>query len=125
MTKKEIVLWLVFADFALFTGYTFYTEGVLGFFPTTLAFATGSAWGLQVIIDFVLAVGIGLLFVVPDARSRGLRVWPFIPLTLCLGSIGLLSYLIYRERAARSVPEVAPTPSQQREDVPQAVAQHA
>ena len=106
MTKKEIVLWIVLADFVALTGYTFSTEGLVAGFSIALDFAAGSAWGLQVLTDFALALGIGLLFVVPDAQSRGLRAWPFVALTLTLGSIGLLSYLIYRERASRPLREL-------------------
>jgi hypothetical protein len=62
--------------------------------------ATASAWGAQIVVDFLLALAVALGFVVVDARRRGLAWWPFALLTLTLGSIGPLSYLIFRERAA-------------------------
>jgi hypothetical protein len=100
MTKKEILLWLVLADFVALTGYTIASEGYTTFVPVAWAFATSSAWGLQIVVDFLLAVSIGLGFVFFDARRRQLATWPFVALTLTLGSIGLLGYLIYRERVA-------------------------
>ncbi len=103
MTKKEIVLWLVLAEFVALTGYAIFSEGFLAFVPIASEIATGSFWGLQILIDFVLAVAIGLGFVLFDARRRGLRAWPFVALTLSLGSIGLLGYLVYRERASAPV----------------------
>jgi hypothetical protein len=113
MTVKEILLWAVLADFVALTGYTIATEGYTTFVPVAWAFATSSAWGLQIVVDFLLAVSIGLGFVFYDARRRELAAWPFAALTLTLGSIGLLGYLIYRERAA------APAKS------PRAAPQHA
>ncbi len=107
MTKKEIVLWIVLADFVALTGYTIFTESYLAFVPFVTEMATGSFWGLQLLVDFVLAVAIGLGFVLFDARRRGLTAWPFVVLTLTLGSIGLLGYLVYRERASAPVAAVS------------------
>ncbi len=106
MTKKEIVLWLVLADFVALTAYTIFTESYLAFIPFAAEMATGSFWGLQLLVDFVLAVAIGLGFVFFDARRRNLTAWPFVVLTLTLGSIGLLGYLVYRERASAPAAEV-------------------
>lgn len=103
MTLKQIVLWCVLADFVALTGYTIYSESFLGFVPFITELATGSFWGLQLAVDFVLAVSIALGFVFFDAKRRGLAPWPFVALTLTLGSIGLLGYLVYRERAAAPV----------------------
>jgi len=100
MTKKEILLWLVLADFVAFTGYTVVTEGYTTFVPVAWGFATASAWGAQIVIDFLLAVAVALGFVFSDARQRGINPWPFVVLTLGLGSIGLLGYLVHRERAS-------------------------
>jgi len=104
MSKKEIALWLVLADFVALTAFAVYSEGLVGFVPAALGFASGSTWGAQIIVDFLLAVTVALGWVVADARARGLAWWPFVALTLTLGSIGLLSYLIFRERAAASRP---------------------
>jgi hypothetical protein len=105
MTWKQLALWSVLVDFAAFTAYAVYAEGYFAFVPLARDFALSSAWGLQVLIDFALALTVTLGFVVSDARRRGLAVWPFVVLTLTLGSIGPLAYLVHRER--QSAPQVA------------------
>jgi hypothetical protein len=98
MSKKELALWLVLADFVALTVWAVYSEGYLAFVPAAWAFASGSAWGAQIVVDFLLGLSVALGFVVADARRRGLVWWPFLALTLTLGSIGPLAYLIFRER---------------------------
>ena len=104
MTWKQIGLWCLLGDFVALTAYAIFAEGYFAFVPASLAFATGSVWGAQVVIDFLLALGVCLGFVIADARRRGQSAWPFVVLTLTLGSIGPLAYLIHRERAGVAVP---------------------
>jgi len=105
MTWKQLGLWCLLGDFVALTAYAVFAEGYFAFVPASLAFATGSVWGAQVIIDFLLALGVCLGFVIADARRRGQSAWPFVALTLVLGSIGPLAYLIHRERSAAAIPE--------------------
>jgi len=100
MSKKEIALWLVLADFAALTVYAVATEGYFAFYDATLAFASASLWGVQIVVDFVVALGIALGFLIKDARERGLPYWPYVVATFALGSIAPLAYLIHRERAS-------------------------
>lgn len=44
-------------------------------------------------VDLVLALLVGLTFVVRDARARRVDARPFVALTLGTGSLGLLTYL--------------------------------
>lgn len=104
MSKKELLLWLVLADFVALTVYAVSSEGLFAFVPAAQAFASGSAWGAQIVVDFLLALSVALGWVVADARRRGLPWWPFVALTLCLGSIGPLAYLIFRERSGATAP---------------------
>jgi hypothetical protein len=114
MTWKQLALWTLLVDFALFTAYAVFREGYFAFVPAAAAFASGSLWGAQVTVDFLLALSIALGFVIADARRRGVAAWPFVALTLTLGSIGPLAYLLHRERSALSRPAGA-----------RAAAQHA
>jgi hypothetical protein len=98
MSWKQIALFVLLADFAAFTAYAGWHEGLLAFVPLTLGVAASSAWGAQVMIDFLLAFAVIIGFVVTDARRRGIAAWPFVALTLTLGSIGPLAYLLHRER---------------------------
>ena len=109
MTTRQIVLAIVLADFVGLTLYAIATEGLAGFVSEAVVPLLGSAWGVQLLFDFVIALSLVLLWMLADARVRGIRSWPFALLTLCLGSIGPLAYLARRElphRAPRG--QVAP-----------------
>ncbi|HXK26488.1 MAG TPA: hypothetical protein VMS55_27745 [Myxococcota bacterium] len=100
MSWKQVALLVLLADFVAFTAYAAWSEGLAAFVPLMLAFAKSSAWGAQVMIDFLLAFAVVVGFVVADARRRGIAAWPFVALTLAAGSIGPLAYLLHRERVA-------------------------
>ena len=56
------------------------------------------SWGgAQVFTDLVIALLLACVWMVYDARERGLSAWPFIAITLVLGSFGPLLYLVVRE----------------------------
>jgi hypothetical protein len=103
MSKKEIALWIVLADFTALTVYAVATQGYFGFYEATLGFVTSSIWGAQVVVDFVVALTIAMGWMIKDAREQGLPYWPYVAATLVLGSIAPLAYLIHRERASRRV----------------------
>jgi hypothetical protein len=104
MSKKEIALWLVLADFAALTVYAIATEGYFGFYEATLDYATNSIWGVQVVVDFVVSLSIAVGWMIKDARERGLPYRPYVVATFVLGSIAPLAYLIHRERASAAAP---------------------
>lgn len=62
-------------------------EGPLGFWPEH----TRHAWGNQIWFDLLLAAGVALAFLVPQARSLGMRPLPWVLAVACTGSIGLLA----------------------------------
>ena len=98
MTAKTLVLVLVLS---LFTGLSFYgvaVHGYLGFFE---ALASTTA-GIVVFTDLVIALTLTMLWMASDARERGLPLWPYLALTLALGSVGPLCYLIHRELRSRA-----------------------
>lgn len=100
MTWKQLAIWIVLGDFVLLTAWAIFHEGYFAFVPLLRDLATSNPWGAQMAIDFMLAIAISGGFVIADARRRGIAAWPFVLLTLTLGSIGPLSYLIHRERRA-------------------------
>ena len=56
------------------------------------------AWGgIQVLVDLVIACGLAAVCMIINARKRGVNPWGYVVLTLFLGSIGPLSYLLVRE----------------------------
>jgi uncharacterized protein DUF2834 len=94
MNLKQIGLSVVLADFIALTAYALYQYGYVGFFEMAIA----NAVGVQLLADLVIALTLFLLWMVPDARARGISPVPYVALILALGSIGALAYLIRRAR---------------------------
>ena len=93
MNAKQLVLEVVFAAFAALNVYVVYQYGYVGFFQLALA----NAATVAVFVDLSIALSLVLLWMWQDAAERGIGVVPYVLLTLTLGSIGPLLYLIRRE----------------------------
>lgn len=95
------VHWLVPAlaslAFLVFSTVVATREGPFGF----LVEHVRNGWGAQIALDLVLSVTVALLFVAPVARRVGVRVAPWVVLTVLTGSIGLLA-LVARVRYAQT-----------------------
>lgn len=95
-----------------FTAYTLAVAAqhpLLGF----LADHARGGWSLQVFLDLCVAAASFWVVGVPDARSRGIRAWPYVALTPLLGSIAILAYLVHRgmkERRAQEPLPASPAP---------------
>ena len=79
---------------------------LVGLFGALLAWRTAAgaltvkdAGETSAILGWPVWVAQGLM--VPDARRHGLPAWPFVLVTLALGSIGALSYLVVRSLPRR------------------------
>ena len=98
MNAKQIVLGLVLAVFGFETAWALANFGFVGFWEELLAssFAT-----YLVVADLVIALSLVMAWMWSDARERGVTVWPYLVVTLLLGSIGPLAYLIRREAAQK------------------------
>lgn len=92
MNWKQMVVALVFVEFAAFTGWAFYSMGWTGSWGA--AFATAA--NVQVALDLTLglAVGVGLMWA--DARRSGINPMPYAVVTCLTGSFGLLAYAVKR-----------------------------
>lgn len=86
MNQKLLAIVLL-VPFAALTTYAMLNGGISGI----LSFHQ-SPGGWQVFIDLVIALLLLLTFLVPHARARGRNPWPFVALTLALGSFGPLLY---------------------------------
>ncbi|TJY59865.1 DUF2834 domain-containing protein [Sinimarinibacterium sp. CAU 1509] len=89
MNWKTLVLGLVLADFAVLTGYAVMDAGYVGIFEHLLI----SSAGWQVGADLVIVCSLAMIWMFNDARRTGRNVWPYLLLTLTLGSFGPLLYL--------------------------------
>jgi hypothetical protein len=97
MNAKQIGLSIVLADFIGLTAYAVYWYGYVGFFE----FAAMNAISIQLSVDLIIALSLFVLWMVPDARGRGISPVPYVVLVLALGSIGALAYLIHRAGTER------------------------
>lgn len=97
MNWKTILIAIVLFDFALLSAYAIHQVGYLGIWQAGLA-----SWGaVQLLVDLVILGGMAALWIVNDARARGVNPWPYVLVTLAAGSFGPLAYLLRREWRAQ------------------------
>jgi hypothetical protein len=95
MSARLLSLVAVIALFGALTAIALADVGYLGIFEPHF-----QSWGAaQVFVDLVILAGLGCIWMVRDARARGLNPWPFVIATVLAGSFGLLFYLVRRELA--------------------------
>ena len=58
-------------------------------------------------MDLIIALSLFLIWMVFDAREREISVWPFVLITLTMGSFGPLLYLLVREWRATEAHSVS------------------
>jgi hypothetical protein len=90
MNAKQIGLGILLADFLGFSLYVTYTYGIVGLFETVFANAASTL----AMVDLTIALSLILVWLWRDARRRGISPIPYVALTLGLGSVGPLLYLI-------------------------------
>jgi drug/metabolite transporter (DMT)-like permease len=87
MNRRKLAL-IILIPFAALTTWALMNGGIAGI----LTFHQ-SPGGWQVFIDLVIALCLLLTFLVPHARAQGRNPWPWVVMTLALGSFGPLLYL--------------------------------
>jgi hypothetical protein len=98
LARSALVAGVVLAAFTIYSLWVVAGHGYLGF----LTLARREPWALQMLLDLAIACSFGLGWMFGDARRRGLTSWPFVPVVVALGSIGLLAYVVWRPFAPRS-----------------------
>lgn len=88
MTKKTFAI-ILLIPFSLLTVYAIYKVGYIGVFD----YHRHSPAGWQVFADLVIACLLLLTWLVPHAKKNGRNPWPFVVITVFLGSLGPLLYL--------------------------------
>ena len=105
MSFKRILLFVVLADFLGLTGYAVYHHGYVSFFDELLS----SSVGIAAFADLTIALSLIALWMIGDARERGVSALPYLVLTLALGSVGPLLYLLrYTPNESDARPRLAP-----------------
>ena len=85
---KALIL-AILLPFGLYSTYAVYEIGYFGIFASHAHIA-----GMQVLADLVIACTLALVWMWRDAAATGRNIWPYVALTLTLGSIGPLMYLL-------------------------------
>src|SRR5205809_2854696 len=93
MNAKQLGLSVVLIGFAGLNAYVVYEYGYVGFLRLVLA----NAATVAALVDLTIALSLVTLWMWQDSRERGIGFVPYVILTLTLGSIGPLCYLIRRE----------------------------
>ena len=90
---QKIILWLALMALTALTAVAVANHGPIGIFQYQLAnFA-----GMQVLFDLVIALAFFLVWMWHDTKKRGVSPWPWVVLTLIVGSFGPLIYFIVRQ----------------------------
>ncbi len=95
VSKKLLILYVIFFDFLAYTAYVVWQDGYFGFIGASMA----GLWNIQIFLDLVIALLLFLTWMLGDAKERGVNAWPYVIATFFLGSIAPLWYLIRREHA--------------------------
>jgi uncharacterized membrane protein YqjE len=97
MTGRLIVLVTVLIGFSALTALALRDHGYWGIIQPHF-----QSWGgAQVFTDLVILALLACIWMVQDARRRGVNVWPYLAITLAAGSFGPLLYLAVREWKAK------------------------
>ncbi len=99
MKLRTFSLIAVFAAFTIYSAIVVMNHGYTGFIELAMA----GGWGAQIFIDLVIALTLFLVWMIPDARERGIPAAPYVIGILTLGSIGALAYLVHRTLKEGSV----------------------
>lgn len=75
--------------FFLYSGYTIWLEGPLGFFVDH----TRTLWGIQIWFDLLMGVSIAWLFMVPQARKHHMNIAFWMVFVIATGNVGLMAML--------------------------------
>ena len=88
MNRQQLAI-LLLIPFSILSLYSVYYAGYWGLFQYQLDHPAG--W--QVLADLVIACSVMFIWVFSDAKRYNRNPWPYVVITLFLGSFGPLLYL--------------------------------
>ena len=89
----RLLLIVVILAFGALSGLALEQHGYWGI----IAYHLPSSAGWQVGTDLVIACSLAMIWMINDARKTGRNVWPYLLITLFMGSFGPLLYLLLRD----------------------------
>jgi hypothetical protein len=97
--RARLVAAGVLLAFTVYSLWVVAGHGYTGF----LALAWREPWGMQMLLDLVIACSFGIGWMIADAKKHAVTPWPFVVTTIFLGSIGLLGYVVVRGLTRRAM----------------------
>jgi len=88
MNRKSLAIAMLI-PFTLLSLYAVYKVGYWG----VISYQLQNPAGWQVFADLVIACVLLLTLITPDAKRKGRNPWPYIAVTIFLGSFGPLLYI--------------------------------
>lgn len=89
MNRRMLAL-IILVPFSLLSLYAVYKVGYIGIFD----YHRYSPAGWQVFTDLVIACVLIMVWMIPEAKRRGINPWPYVAITCVLGAFGPLMYLL-------------------------------
>lgn len=90
MNRKQLLIGVVLADFLALNAYAVWHYGYVGIWQA----ATANVATVAVLVDLCIAIGLIAVWMWNDAQRRGINAVPYLVLSLFLGSVGPLLYLL-------------------------------
>lgn len=95
---QRILLTITLILFGILTAAALWQHGYWGIIaPHFQSFGGG-----QVLTDLVIALTLVMVWIWQDAKATGRKAWPWIIITLALGSFGPLVYLLTRQSSLKA-----------------------
>ncbi len=88
MTRRTLAIAMLI-PFTALTLYALYKVGYIG----VINYLLHGPAGWQVFADLVIACVLVLSWMIPEAKRTGRNPWPYVVLTVLMGSFGPLLYL--------------------------------
>ena len=98
MQRLRPFVLLVAVLFTAYSSLVVVDHGYTGFIHLALR----EPWAMQMLLDLAISLTMVSSMLVIDARRRKRAAWPWVLVTLLLGSVGPLWYLVLRSPAERA-----------------------
>lgn len=108
MNKKQWLVAFVLFDFLVLNAVVVYVYGYVGFIEAVLS----NLASVAMLVDLTIAISLIAVWMWNDAKARGISPIPYLVVSLFLGSVGPLAYLVRtlgRPEPVASAPRLAAT----------------